>query len=266
MKVVIVAGGKGTRLCEETTLKPKPMVEVAGMPILWHIMKIYSFYGFNDFIICCGYKGHMIKQFFTNYYLYTSDVEIDLQYNRTEIRKSFCEPWKVTLVDTGLETMTGGRLRRIQDYVGNETFCFTYGDGVSDVNISKLVDFHLKRNTVATVTATHHYSRFGVLSIQGDKVNQFVEKPRHEGSWMNSGFFVLEPEIFNYIEDESIVFEREPIQRLVNEGELSAYEHHGFFQGMDSMRDKIILEELWQSGQAPWKVWADAGMTEVSKL
>lgn len=258
MKAVILAGGKGTRLCEETVMKPKPMVEIGGMPILWHIMKIYSAYGINDFVICCGYKQEMIKQFFANYYLYTSDVSIDLQLNRTVIRKSLAEPWRITLVDTGLDTMTAGRLKKVKEYIGNETFCLTYGDGVSDVNISKLVDFHMKQKTIATVTATHHFSRFGMLHLNDNKVNQFLEKPRHEGSWMNSGFFVLEPQIFDYIHDDSEIFEQGPIQALVEDGQLSGYEHNGFFQGMDSMRDKLILEELWQAGQAPWKVWTSA--------
>jgi glucose-1-phosphate cytidylyltransferase len=256
MKAVILAGGKGTRLSEETLLKPKPLVTIGDMPILWHIMKIYSQYGVDDFVICCGYKGYMIKEYFANYFLRRSDVTFDMASNEMRVHQRYAEPWKVTLVDTGQETMTGGRLLRVKEYVNQETFCFTYGDGISDVNVARLIGFHREQGAVATVTATQHYSRFGVLKLNGQyRVKDFVEKPRHEGSWMNSGFFVLEPKIFDYIDGDETVFEREPIQRLVRDGQLASFIHDGFFQGMDSMREKIILEEMWTKGEAPWKVW-----------
>lgn len=257
MKVVILAGGRGTRLSEETHEKPKPMVEIGHMPILWHIMKIYSTYGINDFILCLGYKAGMIKEYFANYFLNRSDVTFDMTKNEMQVHKKFAEPWKVTLVYTGLDTMTGGRLKQAKEYVGNETFCFTYGDGLCDVNINKLVDFHKKQKKLVTVTATQHYSRFGVIHLNDNHViSKYVEKPRHEGSWMNSGFFVMEPKVFDYIEGDQTSFELEPIGNLIKESQFSAYVHSGFFQGMDSLRDKSILEDLWQNGKAPWKVWS----------
>jgi len=255
MKAVILAGGKGTRLSEETLLKPKPLVEVGGMPILWHIMKIYSCYGINEFIILCGYKGSMIKEYFSNYFLYNSDVTFDVAHHTKEILKNGTEPWKVTLIDTGAETMTGGRLKRAKDLVGNETFCFTYGDGLSDVNVEDVIDLHRKSRTIATVTAMRHSSRFGILDIRDERVVKFSEKPLGESDWLNSGFFVLEPAVFDVIDGDQTVFEQEPLHRLVEKGQLTAYRHDGFFMGMDSLREKTILEELWASGKTPWKVW-----------
>ena len=255
MKAVILAGGLGTRLSEETVLKPKPMVEIGFMPVIWHVMKTYSYYGVNEFIICCGYRGYMLKEYFSNYFLHRSDVTFDLSNNKMEVHKKNAEPWRVTLVHTGLDTMTGGRLKRVQEYVGKETFCFTYGDGLSDVNVAKLIDFHKKSKKTATVTASRHQSRFGLLHLEGDKVTKFAEKPIEEANWMNSGYFVLEPEVFDVIDDDSIVFEKEPIHRLVAKNQLAAYKHEGFFMGMDSMREKNLLEEMWNAGKAPWRVW-----------
>jgi glucose-1-phosphate cytidylyltransferase len=255
MKAVILAGGQGTRLSEETVLKPKPMVEIGGMPILWHIMKIYSAYGIMDFIILCGYKGHMIKEYFSSYFLHRSDVTFDMTNNTMEMHANSTEPWKVTVLDTGLETMTGGRLKRARRYINNETFCFTYGDGLSDVNVGKVIEFHKKMGLQATVTAMKHVSRFGLLKISQNHVQQFAEKPSDEKDWMNSGFFVLEPGVLDYIDGDSTVFEKEPTRRLVEAKQLAAYRHEGFFMGMDSLREKKILEDLWHSGKAPWKVW-----------
>ena len=255
MKAVILAGGVGTRLSEETVLKPKPMVEIGGMPILWHIMKIYSTHGINEFVILCGYRGYMIKKYFSNYFLYNSDVTFNIAQNTMEVHMKSAEPWKVTVLDTGPNTMTGGRLERARRYVNNETFCFTYGDGVSDVNITKVIKFHRKTGLHATVTAMRHPSRFGLLNISENYVENFAEKPTEEAGWMNSGFFVLEPAIFDYIDGDWTVFEKEPIERLVKAKQLAAYQHEGFFMGMDSLRDKKILDELWESGKAPWKVW-----------
>ena len=255
MKAVILAGGLGTRLSEETALKPKPMVEIGMMPVLWHVMKIYSAYGINDFVICCGYRGHLIKEFFANYFLRRSDVTFDLSHGKMEVHKKEAEPWKVTLVDTGAETMTGGRLKRVRDYVGKEAFCFTYGDGLSDVNVGKLIEFHNKAKVTATVTASRHQSRFGLLHLEGDQVTKFAEKPLEEANWMNSGFFVLEPAVFDVIDGDSTVFEKEPIHRLVAKNQLAAFKHEGFFMGMDSMREKNLLEQMWDSGKAPWRVW-----------
>lgn len=257
MKAVILAGGKGTRLSEETILKPKPMVEIGYMPVVWHIMKIYSAYGIKEFIICCGYKAHLIKEYFSNYFLYQSDVTFDMSNNSMEIHKQHAEPWKVTLIDTGLETMTGGRLKRVREYIQNEAFCFTYGDGLSDVNVSRLIDFHKQQKKIATVTASRHQSRFGVIHEANGIVTKFIEKPIAETSWMNSGFFVMEPKIFDYIENDDTVLEREPLHRLVEDRQLAAFHHEGFFQGMDSMRDKTVLEEMWNSGKAPWHVWRE---------
>jgi glucose-1-phosphate cytidylyltransferase len=256
MKAVILAGGLGTRISEETSVKPKPMVEVGGKPILWHIMKIYSHYGINDFVICCGYKGYVIKEYFANYFLHMSDVTFDMSTNQMEVHQRFAESWKVTLVDTGENSMTGGRLGRVQDYVKDEeAFCFTYGDGVADVNIGELVEFHKKSGTKATLTATYPPGRFGALDIRGDKVKSFTEKPKGDGGLINGGFFVLSPKVLDLITGDDCVWEREPLEALAAEGELAAYAHDGFWQPMDTLRDKVHLEELWQSGKAPWKKW-----------
>jgi glucose-1-phosphate cytidylyltransferase len=255
MKVVLLAGGFGTRLSEETDIKPKPMVEIGGKPILWHIMRIYSSYGFNDFIICCGYKGYVIKEYFANYYKHLSDFTINLSNGEIIMHNSNAEPWNVTLIDTGLNTMTGGRLKRVKEYLGNETFMLTYGDGVADVNIEELLKFHKKHGKAATVTAVQPSGRFGALSIDTNSaVNTFMEKPDGDGAWINGGFFVLEPEVLNYIKDDSTVFEREPLERLAKDNKLSAYRHKGFWKPMDTLRDKNELEELWNKGKAPWKI------------
>lgn len=258
MKVVILAGGFGTRLSEETHLKPKPMVEIGGKPILWHIMKIYSAYGFNDFIICLGYKGYVIKEYFANYFLHMADVTIDLKDNKIEVHNAKAEPWRVTLVDTGLNTMTGGRIRRIQKFIGDETLMLTYGDGVGDIDIKTLVKFHKKHGKYATVTAVQPSGRFGALELdEKDNVLSFREKPRGDGAWINGGFFVLEPAIFSYIEGDETIWERDPLENLAKDGQLVAYKHRGFWKCMDTLRDKNELEKLWQSGNPPWKVWKD---------
>jgi glucose-1-phosphate cytidylyltransferase len=256
MQVVILAGGFGTRLSEETELKPKPMVEIGGKPILWHIMKIYSHYGFNEFIICLGYKGYVIKEYFANYFLHQSDVTIDLLKNKMEIHKSNTEPWKVTLVDTGLETMTGGRLKRIEKYINGEEFFMTYGDGVADIDINKLLSFHRRKKKKATITAVKPPGRFGALVIDGKgNVEKFQEKPAGDGNWINGGFFVLHVDVFKYIDGDDTVWEREPLERLTQDQELVAYRHSGFWKAMDTLRDKIELEKLWKSNNASWKVW-----------
>ncbi len=256
MKCVILAGGLGTRLSEETHLRPKPMIEVGGHPVLWHIMKIYSYYGVNDFVICCGYKGYIIKEYFANYFLHMSDVTFDMKNNTMEVHHQKVEPWRVTLVDTGDETMTGGRLKRVAPYLKNEeVFCMTYGDGVSDVNISELIAFHKCHGLKATVTATLPPGRFGALDIQGDQVVGFKEKPKGDGAMINGGFFVLSPDVINLIKDDATFWEREPLEILANEGQLTAFQHTGFWQPMDTLRDKTHLEELWASGNAPWKAW-----------
>ena len=256
MKAVILAGGLGTRLSEETTLKPKPMVEIGGKPILWHIMKSYSAHGINDFIICCGYKGYVIKEYFDNYFLHNSDVTLDMQNNKMEVHSQNAEPWKVTLVDTGDETLTGGRLKRVREHIADEEmFCFTYGDGVSDVNITELVDFHKKSGGMATLTAVQPPGRFGALKFDGDKITSFQEKPNGDGAWVNGGFFVLSPEVLEFIEGDSSIWEKTPMETLAKKGELAAYLHRGFWQPMDTLRDKINLEEMWQTGKAPWKSW-----------
>ena len=256
MKAVILAGGLGTRISEETSVRPKPMVEIGGKPLLWHIMKIYSAHGVNDFVICCGYKGYFIKEYFANYFLHMSDVTFDMEQNKMEVNQRYAEPWKVTLVDTGDETMTGGRLKRVADYVKNEeSFCFTYGDGVGDINITELIAFHKAQGTKATLTATIPPGRFGALNLKGNKVSSFMEKPKGDGAMINGGFFVLSPSVIDFIADDRSIWEREPLEQLADEGNLSAYHHHGFWQPMDTLRDKIHLEELWQSGKAPWKVW-----------
>jgi len=255
MKVVILAGGFGTRISEETDVKPKPLIDIGGMPILWHIMKIYSSYGFNEFIICCGYKGYQIKEYFANYFLHMSDVTIDLQKNKTQVHKKFVEPWKVTLVDTGMKTMTGGRLKKIEKYIENEAFCFTYGDGLSNVNISDSIKFHRSKKNKATLIGVQPPGRYGLLELDNDSVISFNEKPVGDGSWVNGGFFVLEPEIFDYIENDNTLWEREPLEKLAQEKQLSVYKHKGFWQPLDTLRDKNYLDELWRNGKAPWKNW-----------
>lgn len=256
MKAVILAGGLGTRISEETSVRPKPMVEIGGKPILWHILKMYSSHGINDFIICCGYKGYVIKEYFANYFLHMSDVTFDMGHNKMEVHQRYAEPWRVTLIDTGETSMTGGRLKRVADYIKDEeSFCFTYGDGVSDINISELIKFHKKQGKKATITATLPPGRFGALEISNHQVNSFREKPRGDGALINGGFFVLSPDVISYIEGDNTIWEKEPLERLAGEGELSAFEHTGFWQPMDTLRDRQLLEDLWQNGDAPWKVW-----------
>jgi glucose-1-phosphate cytidylyltransferase len=252
MKVVILAGGYGTRLSEETSIKPKPMVEIGGKPILWHIMKTYSSYGLNEFIVLLGYKGYVIKEYFMNYFLHQSDVTIDLKGNELEIHENYCEPWKVTLLDTGLNTMTGGRIKRAQNHIGNEAFMLTYGDGVADINIDELLTFHKKHGKMVTLSAVRPAARFGDLELHHGRVNKFQEKSQlHEG-WINGGYFVLEPEIFNFIQGDEIMLEREPLDSVAQSGELMGYQHRGFWQCMDTKRDHDMLEELWSNGTAPW--------------
>lgn len=256
MKVVILAGGLGTRLSEETVVRPKPMVEIGGRPILWHIMKIYSHYGFNDFVICLGFKGYMIKEYFSNYFLHMSDVTFDMRNNSMEVHQQHAEPWKVTLVDTGVDSMTGGRLKRVAPYLENETFMLTYGDGVANIDIGDLVRYHRSHGKPATVTSTQPSGRFGALNMGEDgAIHSFQEKPAGDGSWINGGFFVLEPAVIDRIAGDGTVFEKEPLEGLARDGQLMAYRHGGFWQPMDTLRDKQHLEELWSSGQAPWKVW-----------
>jgi len=255
MKAVILAGGYGTRISEETQIKPKPLVEIGGRPILWHIMKAYSHYGINDFIICCGYKGYKIKEYFTNYFLHNSDITVDLKSNHVDIHQNPSEPWKVTLVDTGLDTMTGGRLKRVEKYVGTETFCFTYGDGVSDVNISELVKFHQKNKKSATVTSVQPPGRYGNLELNDNLVSKFIEKPQGDGGWVNGGFFVLEHDVFDYIKDDRATWEKGSLEKLAENNQLVAFKHNGFWQPLDTLRDKNSLEKLWVSNKANWKVW-----------
>lgn len=257
MKAVILAGGYGTRLSEETGIRPKPMVEIGEQPILWHIMKIYSAHGINDFVICCGYKGHIIKQYFANYCLNMSDVTFDMTKNAMEVHKNHTEPWRVTLVDTGDGTMTGGRIKRVKEYVGQETFCMTYGDGVCDVDISALVAFHREQKTLATLTAVQPPGRFGTFSLadQECKITSFREKPRGDGAWINGGYFVLEPGVMDYIAGDDTIWERDPLQNLAKDGMLSAYKHAGFWHPMDTLRDKNTLAEMWENDAAAWKVW-----------
>ena len=256
MKAVILAGGLGTRLSEETSLKPKPMVEIGGKPILWHILKQYSAHGINEFIICCGYKGYMIKEYFANYFLYMSDVTFDIKNNEMNVHNQRAEPWKVTLVDTGDNSMTGGRLKRVKEYLkGEDAFCFTYGDGVGDIDITKSIIFHKEHGKLATLTATYPPGRFGSLDINNGQVNTFQEKPRGDGAMINGGFFVLSPKVLDYIETDSVSWEEYPLKQLALEKELMAYEHHGFWQPMDTLRDKLYLQGLWESGNAPWKIW-----------
>lgn len=257
MKAVILAGGYGTRISEESGIRPKPMVEIGGKPILWHIMKIYSTYGINEFIICCGYKSNIIKDYFSNYSLYNSDVTFDVSKHSIEIHRNGGENWKVTLVETGEDTMTGGRLRKVKNYIGNKTFCLTYGDGVSDVNITKLINFHEESKALVTMTTVQPPGRFGSFTLKGmsNKIESFREKPDGDGSWINGGFFVVEPEAISYIDGETTAWEREPLQRIAEDGKLVAYKHMGFWQCMDTLNDKNLLEEAWQSGKAPWKIW-----------
>ena len=257
MKVVILAGGVGSRLAEETGVKPKPMVEIADKPILWHIMKIYSSFGLYDFIICCGYKGYIIKEYFANYFLQMSDVCFDVKNNKMTVLQNNVEPWKVTLIDTGEKTMTGGRIRRVKDYIGSETFCLSYGDGLTNLNIRQLINFHKKQKALATLTAVQPPGRFGAFDLHDDQVQikSFREKMRGDGAWVNGGFFVLEPEAIDYISNDMTVWEQEPLQTLAREGKLSAFKHRDFWQPMDTLRDKMYLEELWTSGNPPWKVW-----------
>lgn len=256
MKAVILAGGLGTRLSEETSLKPKPMVEIGGKPILWHIMKTYSSHGINEFVICCGYKGYVIKEYFANYFLHMSDVTFDMNENTLNVHHKRAEPWKVTLVDTGDNSMTGGRLKRVAEHLKDEdVFCFTYGDGVGDINITELVEYHKKSGKLATLTATFPPGRFGALDIQSGQVKSFQEKPRGDGAMINGGYFVLSPKVIDYIEDDATTWEQEPLKKLAESDQLMAYEHHGFWQPMDTLRDKIYLEKLWTSNKAPWKIW-----------
>lgn len=255
MKAIILAGGLGTRISEETSVRPKPMVEIGGKPVLWHIMKTYSAHGIHDFIICCGYKGYVIKEYFANYFLHMSDITFDMKNNKMEVHQQSAEPWRVTLVDTGEDTMTGGRIKRIANYVGSEDFCCTYGDGISDVNITALVEFHKQHGKLATLTATQPPGRFGALKLSGNSILSFQEKPQGDGSWINGGFFVLSPKVLDYISGDHTIWEREPMDRLAHEGQIAAFFHSGFWQPMDTMRDKNYLEELWASGKAPWKTW-----------
>ncbi len=257
MKAVILAGGYGTRISEESGVRPKPMVEIGGKPVLWHIMKTFSQHGINDFIICCGYKSHVIKDYFANYALHNSDITFDVGAHTKTLHKNGAENWKVTLVETGEKSMTGGRLKMIKDYVGNETFCMTYGDGVSNVNITELIEFHKKQNTLATVTAVQPPGRFGafILKEGQDKVTSFREKPKEDFVWINGGYFVLEPGIFDYISDNSTTWEQEPMRNLAHNGQLAAFKHSDFWHPMDTLRDKHVLEEMWTKGEAPWKIW-----------
>ncbi len=257
MKAVIFAGGLGTRLSEETSIRPKPMVEVGNRPILWHIMKTYSAHGIDEFIICCGYKGYVIKEYFANYFLHMSDVTFDLRYNQMNVHSGNAEPWKITLIDTGETTMTGGRLKRVREHIGSETFCLTYGDGVSDVNVTELIKFHQNQGSLATLTAVQPPGRFGAIALhEGQtKIESFQEKPEGDGAWINGGYFVVEPQVIDFIEGDETVWEQEPLTKLAQMDQLSAFKHSGFWQPMDTLRDRNKLEELWAAGKAPWKVW-----------
>lgn len=257
MKIVILAGGFGTRISEESALRPKPMIEIGGRPILWHLMKIYSHHGLTEFVVCCGYKGYMIKEYFANYFLHMSNVTIDLKKNSMEVLQQYAEPWKITLIDTGESSMTGGRLKRVAEYLNpDEDFCFTYGDGLSDIDLGSLINFHRQHKRLATVTAVAPPGRYGVLDIQNSFVKNFTEKPKGDGAFINGGFFVLNPKVLKYIDGDASVWEKEPLENLARDGQLAAYEHHGFWQPMDTMRDKLHLEELWSSNCAPWKKWS----------
>jgi len=255
MKAVILAGGFGTRISEETNLKPKPMVEIGGMPILWHIMKIYSAHGINEFVICCGYKGYVVKEYFANYFLHMSDVTFDMKNNKMQVNQKFAEPWKVTLVDTGLNTMTGGRLKKIKKYLDNETFCFTYGDGLVNIDLKKLIKFHKNNKSFVTLTAVQPPGKYGALNLKKERVVKFQEKPAGDGSWINGGFFVLEPEIFDYLRGESTVWEKEPLEKMAQQNKVCAFKHNGFWYAVDTLRDKNYLQSLWDSNKAPWKIW-----------
>lgn len=255
MKAVILAGGFGTRISEESHLRPKPLIEIGGKPILWHIMKIFSAHGVRDFVICCGYKGYLIKEYFANYFLHMADATFDVCRNNIQVHYTHAEPWKVTLVDTGIDTATGGRLRRVREYVDGDRFCFTYGDGVADVDIKELIGFHERHRCYATLTAVQPAARFGVLDLDGDHVTKFMEKPKGDGRWINGGYFVLEPQIFEYLSNDQDSWEQDPLRRLADEGQLVAYRHNDFWAAMDTLRDKNYLEELWASNRAPWKVW-----------
>jgi len=259
MKVVILAGGFGTRISEESQLKPKPMIEIGTMPILWHIMKYYSFYGFNEFIICAGYKQHVIKEWFADYFLHTSDITFDfVKGDDVIVHNKYAEPWKVTVVDTGLNTMTGGRLKRVKEFIGDDTFFMTYGDGVCDVNIDKTLTYHRRHGKLATITAIQPEGRFGYLDLEEDKINSFREKNTRDTGWINAGFMVLNPAVLDYISDDTTMFEREPMERLASEGQMMCYKHRGFWQCMDTLRDKEKLEKLWYGGEAPWRIWKEA--------
>jgi glucose-1-phosphate cytidylyltransferase len=255
VKVVILAGGHGTRISEESHLRPKPMIEIGGRPILWHIMKCYSSFGLRDFVICLGYRGYMIKEYFANYFLHMSDVTFDMEKNEMAVHERYAEPWRVTLVDTGENTMTGGRIKRVGRYLEGEDFCLTYGDGLSDVDLTKLIDFHRKQGRLATLTATQPPGRFGALNVSQDRVVSFQEKPQGDGGWINGGFFVLSPKVLDYIDGDATVWERDPMERLAREGQLSAYLHGGFWHAMDTVRDRNYLEQMWASGHPAWKTW-----------
>src|SRR5450432_156975 len=255
MKVLLLAGGYGTRLSEETEIRPKPMAEIGGKPILWHIMKIYSHYGFNDFVILLGYKGYFIKEYFANYFLHQSDVTIDLSNNAMKVHNNTSEPWKVTLLETGQDTMTGGRIKRAKEYIGQEPFLLTYGDGVADIDLNKLLGFHQSNGNLVTMTAVQPEGRFGALETSGNRVDSFLEKPKGDGAWINGGFFVCQPKVLDYIQGDNTVFEQEPLQKLAKEGQLFNYRHQGFWKCMDTLRDKKVLNELWESGNAKWKIW-----------
>ncbi|HEV2110971.1 MAG TPA: glucose-1-phosphate cytidylyltransferase [Gammaproteobacteria bacterium] len=255
MKAVILAGGLGTRISEETSTRPKPMVEIGGKPVLWHLMKLYSHHGISDFIICLGYKGYVVKEYFANYFLHTSDVTFDLSTNKLEVHHKHAEPWRVTLIDTGEHTQTGGRLKRVADYLDDETFCFTYGDGLADIDIKAEIAFHASKGCLATMCAVSPPGRFGAIDIKDSRITRFEEKPSGDGSWINGGFFVLEPRVLDYIKGDATIWERDPLEKLARDGQISAYIHKSFWQPMDTLRDKLKLEELWQSGRAPWKVW-----------
>lgn len=257
MKAVILAGGYGTRISEESSIRPKPMVEIGGKPILWHIMKIYSAYDINDFVICCGYKGNVIKDYFASYFLYMSDVTFNIKENKMHVHQNGAEPWQVTLVDTGLSTMTGGRVKRVKDYIGDETFCLTYGDGVSNVNITELIEFHKQQQAVTTITAVQPPGRFGTFNLNKGQthINHFREKPQGDGAWISGGFFIVEPQALDYVAGDSTVWEQEPLQNMAKDGLLAAYRHDGFWHPMDTLRDKMVLEQMWESGNPPWKVW-----------
>ncbi len=255
MKAVILAGGFGTRISEETSARPKPMVEIGGKPVLWHLLKLYSHHGINDFVICLGYKGYVIKEYFANYFLHTSDVTLDLSTNKMDVHHKHAEAWRITLIDTGEHTQTGGRLKRVADYLDGGSFCFTYGDGLADIDIKAEIAFHKSKGRLATMCAVSPPGRFGAIDIQDNRITRFEEKPSGDGSWINGGFFVLEPEVLDYIKDDATIWERDPLERLARDGQISAYTHRGFWQPMDTLRDKIKLEELWKNGHAPWKVW-----------